>query len=136
MSDASRNRVLIVDDDPVASRVFQRSLELEGYDVVVASGRAEGLWILRTDPTIGVVLLDLTLHRMDGWGFLHAQRADFLLAAIPTIILSGSVLAQAAREAKQAPDHVLKSVVRDHLISLVAAHCRPQQGPPTGAARA
>jgi CheY-like chemotaxis protein len=33
-----RNRVLVIDDDPVVREVFQRFLELAGLDVVVASG--------------------------------------------------------------------------------------------------
>jgi CheY-like chemotaxis protein len=95
MSDASRsrNRVLVVDDDPVVRRMFQRSLDLAEFDVVVACNGAEGLTILREDDTIGLVLLDLTMPGMDGWAFLQEQRADSRSATIPTIILSGPTLA-------------------------------------------
>jgi two-component system, chemotaxis family, chemotaxis protein CheY len=124
-SPASRNRILVVDDDPVVRLTFQRSLELANYGVVVASGGAEGLRILREDPTIGLVLLDLLMPEMDGWKFRHAQRSNPRLAAIPTIIITGSSLAQVVHEELQAADYLLKPVARDHLMSVVAAYCKP-----------
>jgi CheY-like chemotaxis protein len=121
----ARNRVLVVDDDPVVRRLLKRSLELAHFPVTVASGGAEGLKILRSDPTVGLVLLDLTMPDMDGWRFRHAQRSDARLAAIPTIIVTGVSLAQIVHEELQAADYILKPVGRDHLISVVATYCRP-----------
>jgi two-component system chemotaxis sensor kinase CheA len=115
---------LVVDDDPVVRRMFQRSLELAQFDVVVACNGAEGLRILREDATIGLVLLDLTMPAMDGWGFLQEQRADSLVATIPTIILSGSTLAQNLREELQVADFLQKPIGRDHLISVVGSYCQ------------
>ena len=130
MSDApfSRNRVLVVDDDPVVRLMFQRSLELAKFDVMVASGGAEGLRILRDDQTIGLVLLDLTMPGMDGWRFLQEQRADSRLSTIPTIILSGSTLAQNLHEELQVADFLRKPVGRERLISVVGAYCKPLNG--------
>ena len=124
MAKPSRNRVLVVDDDAVVRRVMQRSLDLAGFDVVVACGGEEGLRILRQDPTIGLVLLDLMMPGMNGWAFLQAQRADERLAAIPTIILSGSVICPPGE--LEAADFLRKPVTRDHLISVVASYCTPR----------
>ena len=126
MSDAplSRNRVLVVDDDPVVRRMFQRSLELAQFDVVVACDGAEGLKILRDDDTIGLVLLDLTMPGMDGRAFLQEQHAHSRLATIPTIILSGSTLAENLREELQVTDFLQKPIRRDCLIGVVAAYCQ------------
>ena len=121
---ASRNRILVVDDDPAIRRMLQRSLELAGFDVAVACGGEEGLALLRRDPGIGLVLVDLVMPGMDGWTFLREQRADASLAAIPTIILSGSALAP-PEELAAAP-FLRKPVSRDHLIALVASYCTPR----------
>jgi CheY-like chemotaxis protein len=64
---------------------------------------------------------------MDGWGFLHEQRADSRLATIPTIILSGSTLAQNLHEQLQVADFLQKPIGRDRLISVVASYCQRRQ---------
>ena len=120
-----RNRILVVDDDPVVRRMFQRSLELARFQVVVASGGAEGLQMLQTDPTIGLVLLDLMMPDMDGWRFRHAQRDNPVLARIPTVIVSGSTLGHIVHAELQAADYLLKPVARAHLLSVVSAYCKP-----------
>jgi two-component system chemotaxis sensor kinase CheA len=122
---SSRNRVLVVDDEPIVRMVFQRSLQVANFDVVVGGDGAEGLRILREDPTIGLVLLDLKMPGVDGWGFLKEQRADPQLATIPTVILSGSTLGENIHEELQVEGFLLKPVGRDHLISVVAVYCRP-----------
>jgi CheY-like chemotaxis protein len=129
MSDAgpSRNRVLVVDDDPWVRQIFQQLLELAKFDVVVASGGEEGLRMLREDPTIGLVLLDLTMPEVNGWAVRRAQRADPRLATIPTIIVTGSSLPRTAHEELQAADYLVKPVLRDHLISVVAAYCKRKE---------
>ena len=124
----SRNRVLVVDDDPVVRRVLHRSLELAGFDVVIASGGAGGLRMLKADPTIGLVLLDLMMPDMDGWRFRHAQREDSILAGIPTIIVSGSELGRIVHAELQAADYLLKPVGREHLLSVVERYCERKEG--------
>ena len=121
----ARNRIVVVDDDPDVRLVFQQSLQLARFDVVVAGSGAEGFRILRDDPTVGLVLLDLMMPEMDGWRFRHAQRLDPRLAAIPTIIVSGCALATIVHEELQAADYLLKPVAREHLISVIAFYCKP-----------
>jgi CheY-like chemotaxis protein len=123
----ARNRVLVIDDDPVVCRMFKRSLEAARFDVVVASRGAEGLQVLKDDPTIGLVLLDLMMPDMDGWRFRHAQRTDPWLPTIPTIIVTGSALRNIVHEELQAADYLLKPVGREHLISVVASYCTPRE---------
>jgi CheY-like chemotaxis protein len=119
--------VLIIDDDPEVCATFQESLQLAGFDVAVAGGGADGLRILRADPTIGLVLLDLMMPEMDGWRFRHAQRLDARLAAIPTVIVSGTDLRTIVHAELQAVDYLLKPVARDHLVSVVASYCKPRE---------
>jgi CheY-like chemotaxis protein len=121
-----RNRILVIDDDLEVRSTFAELLEYANFDVVSASGGAEGLRMLRYDPRIGLVLLDLMMPEMDGWRFRHAQRADTRLASIPTIIVSGSPLGSIVHEELQAADYLLKPVGRDHLVSVVASYCKPR----------
>jgi CheY-like chemotaxis protein len=116
-------RVLIVDDDRAVRELFRRSLELARFDVVVAAGGEEGLRLLGADPTIRVVLLDLAMPGMDGRRFRDVQRADPRLAAIPTMIVTGSSLAQVVHDELMADDYLLKPIGREHLVSVVSRYC-------------
>ena len=118
-------RVLIVDDDEDVRTVLSSFLSIAGFDVVQASGGADGLKLLRSDKTIRLVLLDLTMPEMDGWRFRHEQRSDPRLSQIPTVIVSGEPLAHIVDEELKAADYLSKPVSRDHLIGVVAKYCQP-----------
>ena len=119
----SRHRILIVDDEPSVRTMFQRVLHHAGFDAIVATGGADGLRLLKQDPTIGLVMLDLMMPECDGWRFRHAQRTDARIAHIPTLIVTGSPLHQIVHDELQATDYLLKPVSPDHLVSVVAAYC-------------
>jgi len=59
-------KVLIADDDAMACHVLRSSLGKWGFDVLtVASGEA-ALHLLRTDPGIGIAILDWIMPGMEG----------------------------------------------------------------------
>ncbi len=118
-------KVLVVDDDDDVREVIKSILMLAGFDAVEAGGGAEGLRLLRSDKSIRLVLLDLTMPEMDGWRFRHEQRSDPRLSQIPTIIVSGEPLAHIVDEELRAADYLSKPVGRDHLIGVVAKYCEP-----------
>src|SRR5688500_1896827 len=110
-----RHRILIVDDEPSVRTMFQRVLHHAGFDAITAIGGADGLRLLKQDPTIGLVMLDLMMPEFDGWRFRHAQRADVLIAHIPTLIVTGSPLDQIVHDQLQAADYLLKPVSPEYL---------------------
>lgn len=123
-------RVLIVDDDRSVRELFRRCLLLAGYDVSVASGGAEGLQALGTDPTIGLVLLDLDMPRIDGRRFREVQRTDPRLEAIPTVVITGTNLTDDVRRELRATDYLSKPVQREQLVALVERYL-PESAPAT-----
>ena len=120
----SRNRILIVDDEAAIRLMFQRALELAGFDAVVAVGGADGLRRLKQDPAIGLVMLDLMMPDMNGWRFRHAQRADPRISHIPTLIVTGSPLDRIIHDELQAADYLLKPVSPHHLVGVVGSYCQ------------
>ena len=66
--------VLVVDDDPVLRGVVADTLEAAGYPVEQAADGEEALRVA-AGARPGLILLDLGLPRLDGWGFLGAYRA-------------------------------------------------------------
>lgn len=121
----TRNRVLVVDDDPSVRRVFQRMLQSAGYDVVVATGGAEALATLRADQSIGVMLLDLHMPDLDGREVRRLQLADTALAGIPTVVVSGALDAVSDRSALAVDDYLSKPATRRTLLAVVGKYCRP-----------
>lgn len=73
MADSSISPILVVDDDPSIREVVTDFLDGEGYAVVTAANGAEALdMVERTAPA--VILLDMRMPVLDGWGFAHALR--------------------------------------------------------------
>ena len=79
MADQRKGRrvVVVVEDDAATSDLLRQVLGDEGYEVLTAGDGEEALALLAPDrqPPPSVVLLDLHLPRLDGWGFLRAYRA-------------------------------------------------------------
>ena len=72
MSDPPRP-ILVVEDDPEILNTVAAILELEGYTVERASNGEEGLRMVeRTRPRL--VLLDMRMPVLDGWGFVSALK--------------------------------------------------------------
>ena len=128
-AEPKRGRVLVIDDERSVRELFVRVLRIAGFDVVAASGGDEGLRILRTDPSICLVLLDLTMPEVDGVKVRQAQRADARLAAITTIVVSGAPLSGIVHDELLAADYLLKPVGQEHLLSVVGRYCRPEPPP-------
>jgi len=82
-------RVLIVDDDWEALHLFSRVLEASqrGYQVLLARNGGQALEVMRTrEPEL--VLLDLTMPGLDGFGVLQQMSQDPALRDIPVIVIS------------------------------------------------
>jgi CheY-like chemotaxis protein len=86
---AASDPVLIVDDDPDIRDALEDLLTGRGFSVLLASNGAEALKVLRglaRPPSI--VLLDVMMPVMDGYGFLEERRKDPTLAHIPVAIIT------------------------------------------------
>ncbi len=73
MSDPVAGPVLVVDDDPAIRDAVRDALEAMGMRVTTASDGVEALeQVLAEEPCI--VLLDMRMPVMDGWGFAREIR--------------------------------------------------------------
>jgi len=93
--------LLLIDDDSEASAALTELLSFYGYAVQHAANGHEALRLsaaIHNRPAL--ILLDLMMPVLDGWGFLAARSKDPLLADVPVVIMSGCRdMAQKAREA-------------------------------------
>lgn len=86
-SDVPQRRILVV-DDALTIRELQRSiLERAGFRVRVATDGRDALAKLAEEPS-DLVLTDIEMPTMDGFGLTEAIRAHPTLTNIPVLILS------------------------------------------------
>jgi signal transduction histidine kinase len=89
--------VLVIDDDEDSRRVASRVLREKGIRVREALDGENGLVEMRVSPP-DVVVLDLMMPVLDGFGVLATMRADPLLASIPVVVLTAKTLSDAERQ--------------------------------------
>jgi len=121
-SRAGRDRVLVlfVEDDPSVAQMYRLKLELDGYDVEVASDGEKALEAARTNPP-DIVFLDIRLPKLDGFGVLEALRKDPRTERLPVVILSN-------HSEKQLVDRGLLLGARDYLIKTETTPARLSGG--------
>ena len=83
----TRKVVMIVDDSLTMRKVLGRLLEREGYLVITAKDGMDALQKLQ-EVTPHIILTDIEMPRMDGFGFARNVRDDKRTANIPMVIIS------------------------------------------------
>jgi sigma-B regulation protein RsbU (phosphoserine phosphatase) len=81
-------RILIVDDVEANRQLLERQLRRQGHETVSAGDGAAALEVLRADATIDLVLLDMMMPVLDGFGALSAIKDDPALRHLPVIMIS------------------------------------------------
>jgi CheY-like chemotaxis protein len=79
--------VLIVDDDPWILRMVSTVLAKRGYNVVsAADGQEAYLKAMEAKPDL--IITDVMMPRMDGWGLVRTLRSRAEFALVPVIFLT------------------------------------------------
>src|SRR5512137_993626 len=92
-------KVLVVDDDPVVGKSFERVLSNKGYAVVVASDGAEAMRKIAAEE-YDAVFTDIRMPGMDG--IAVAERIKGRQPWLPVVIVSGYATADNEARAKAA----------------------------------
>jgi len=103
---------LLVVEDSFTIRELQRSiLEAAGYRVTTARDGAEALRLLDAEPDVAMVITDIEMPELDGFGLIEAIRRDERRSSLPVMVVS-SLDDPATRErgaAVGADSYVVKS---------------------------
>ena len=83
----SKKRILVVDDEVDLVETVRYSLELEGYDVLVAYNGEEALNQARKENP-DLILLDLMLPKLDGYKVCRLLKFDERYKHIPILMLT------------------------------------------------
>ena len=115
--DKMPNRILIIDDDPVLSRVMSEALA--EYEVTIAGTAEEGLALYRKQP-YDLVLIDLVLPGMSGLEFIEEIRASYPRARLIVASAQGTGENLLASLRQNVVDFLVKPFSMEDLRSAVS----------------
>src|SRR3989442_6693690 len=108
---SGRQKILVIEDDPVARADLEARLEANGYIVARAADAASAMTVVNRERP-DLILLDLGLPAGDGFLVLERLRKIELLAAIPVLVITGRSDAETRKrvEALGVPPVLVKPV--------------------------
>jgi signal transduction histidine kinase/DNA-binding response OmpR family regulator/HAMP domain-containing protein len=95
-----RLNLLVADDDPNVANLLEQILENSSFQISAVSDGLAALERIRRDPP-DILLLDLMMPGLDGFGVLEKLRKDPLHNQIPVVILTARSLSAAEVELLQ-----------------------------------
>ena len=111
-------KILVVEDKESLAQMLKETLELEGYEVIVANDGAEGIKRIK-DSKVDLVLTDMKLPKKDGIAVLKASKGENPL--IPVIVMTAFGTVETAVNAMKmgANDFITKPLDTDYLQILI-----------------
>ena len=114
--------VLTVDDSRTMRDLLKAALARAGFRVLQAEDGVHGLEVLGEAPALpDVIVTDINMPRMDGFGFIEAVRADADRRATPILVLTTESDAEkkARARAAGATGWIVKPFDADKLVDAV-----------------
>ncbi len=101
--------ILVIEDEEFVRLNIEEYLDMEGYRVVTADNGRKGLEIAK-EVIPDLVICDINMPELDGYGVLSALRNDHATSAIPFIFLTAHAKMSELREGMQlgADDYITK----------------------------
>jgi DNA-binding NarL/FixJ family response regulator len=115
-------KILVIEDQVPMRRNVALLLEMEGFKVITAENGAAGVAAAKKERP-DLVLCDVTMPEMDGYGVVQALRAEKDFATTPFIFLSAKGDKADLRLGMNfgADDYLTKPVIREDLLAAVHA---------------
>lgn len=113
-------RILAIDDSRTMRGMLNEALTSAGFDVCLAEDGIDGLEKL-DEAAPDLVITDINMPRMDGFGVIENVRAKHAQGALPILVLtteSGEKLKQRARAAG-ATGWIVKPFDAEKLVSVI-----------------
>jgi len=114
--------ILLVEDDPAVLDVLKEMLETAGFHVATGRNGVQGLAALAAARP-DLVISDISMPEMDGYGFYEAVRAQRQWVDLPFIFLTGKGDDDEIREGRRlgVDDYLVKPVREADLLVAVRA---------------
>jgi DNA-binding NtrC family response regulator len=119
-------KILVVEDKESMAQMLKETLELEGYEVIIAKDGAEGIKRIR-DSKVDVVLTDLKLPRKDGLEVLRTSKEENHLTPVIVMTAYGSIETAVNAMKSGAYDFITKPLDTDYLQLLIKRSLKNQR---------
>lgn len=119
--------VLIVEDNYDNRTIYEVILERAGYRVLQAHNGAEGVRLARRSRP-DLIIMDLSMPVLDGWGAVAELKADPRTADIPVLALSAHVVVNGDYRRSQEAGfaaYLTKPVEPKHVLEEVRGRLEP-----------
>ncbi|PTX93815.1 two-component system response regulator [Spartobacteria bacterium LR76] len=115
-------KILLVEDNELNRDMLSRRLSRRGYEVLIAVDGEEGI-TQATDASPDVILMDMSLPKVDGWEATRQIKANAATAGIPVIALTAHAMAGDREQALAAgcDDYDTKPIELDRLLAKIEA---------------
>jgi CheY-like chemotaxis protein len=122
------SKVLYIEDHPAQRDILAQMLELNGFEVAVASDGIEGVDKAR-EWLPDLILMDLRMPRMDGFEAIKVLRSEDKTAIIPIIAISAWASAKHKERALDAGanEHFTKPVDLNRLLTPIGRYLKDQE---------
>ncbi len=115
-------KVLVIDDADFILESTSTLLKFEGYEVITATNGEEGVeMVAESKPDL--ILCDISMPKLDGYGVLEKIRNSAETETIPFIFLTAFTEKSNMRQGmeKGADDFLMKPFTRDELLAAIEA---------------
>ena len=114
------SKILYVEDNEDNVYMLSRRLKRKGFEIVVATDGEMGVKMAETEKP-DLILMDLSLPKMDGWTATKIIKSNEHLNSIPIIALSAHAMDEHKQRALEAGcnDYDTKPVDIDRLLSKI-----------------
>jgi len=86
--DGKNKKIMLVDDDSFLLDMYSLKFKNSGYEIITADSAEAGLEKLKSGENPDIVLFDLVMAGIGGWGFIKAARENKLCENAIYIVLS------------------------------------------------
>ncbi len=111
----------MIEDEPEMRRNITTLLKFYNFQPIAADNGCDGVEAARREMP-DLILCDVMMPKMDGYGVLQAMQSDPALARIPFIFLTAKCEKDDLRDGMNlgADDYLTKPVANAHLIQVIA----------------
>ena len=114
------NRILVVDDERNITDLLKVILGREGYEVDTVFNGLEALDLVK-DKTFNLIILDVQMPKLDGWGVLSALKSSVSTRDVPVIMCTNQNLVSDVERAENmgASGYILKPFNFERLLKKI-----------------
>jgi two-component system, sensor histidine kinase and response regulator len=121
------SKLIVIDDDVAVRSNLVELFEMEGYEVIGAENGRAGVQLARQHLP-DLIVCDIMMPVLDGFGVLEELRQDLATATIPFIFLTAKADKADLRQGMTlgADDYLVKPFTRDEILAAVTVRLAKQ----------